>query len=172
MANDDQDLELDLENKEDSSSGKSKKFIIIGVAAVLLIAAGLAAFFMLGGDDSGAADTQDETVEVEKLPAQYVGVPEAITSNIPGKRKSRTVQIKMSFMVRSDDAKVAVKKHMPQLKNDVLMLVSQQSADELKTPEGRVALQQKSLETVQATLVDLVGEPTIEKVLFISFVIQ
>lgn len=172
MANEDQDLELDLDQEKNSAGGKSKKFIIIGVAAVLLIGGGVAAFFMLGGDDTNSADTQGETVEEEKLPAQYVGVPEAITSNLSGKGRSRTVQIKMSFMVRSDDAKHVVKKHMPQLKNDVLMLVSQQSAEELKTPEGRIALQQKSLETVQATLVDLVGEPTIEKVLFISFVMQ
>ncbi|TQV86705.1 flagellar basal body-associated FliL family protein [Aliikangiella coralliicola] len=172
MANDDQDLELDVEDGAGGSSGGSKKFIIIGVVAVLLIGAGVGAFLMLGGDDS-KSDASAEEVEVEdKEPAQYVGVPEAITSNIPGKRKSRTVQIKMSFMVRGDDARMTVKKHMPQLKNDVLMLVSQQSADELKTPEGRLALQQKSLETVQATLTDLVGEPTVEKVLFISFVMQ
>ena len=75
-------------------------------------------------------------------------------------------------MVRGDDAREAVRTHMPQLKNDVLMLVSQQSADELKTPEGRKALQQKALQTVQATLTELVGEPTVEKVLFVSFVMQ
>ena len=173
MANEDQDLELDIDAGGESGGGKSKKFIIIGAAAVLLIGAGIAAFFMFSGDSADSGEESAEAVEDEKKePAQYVGVPEAITSNIPGKRKSRTVQIKMSFMVRSDDAVDIVKLHMPQLKNDVLMLVSQQSADELKTPEGRLALQQKSLETVQATLTDLAGEPTVERVLFISFVMQ
>ncbi len=169
MANDDQDLELDLE--ENSTPGKSKKFLIIGIVAVLLIGGGVAAFFMMG-DDSDADAEQQEEVKEEKEPAQYIGVPESITSNIPGKSKNRTVQIKMSFMVRGDEAKDAVKTHMPQLKNDVLMLVSQQSADELQTPEGRVALQEKALETVQATLTELSGKPTVEKVLFISFVMQ
>ncbi|MCW8878787.1 MAG: flagellar basal body-associated FliL family protein [Kangiellaceae bacterium] len=173
MANEDQDLELDIDEGDSGASGKSKKFIIIGAAAVLLIGAGIAAFFMFSGDSASSGDETAETVEdAPKEPAQYVGVPEAITSNIPGNKRSRTVQIKMSFMVRGDDAVDTVKLHMPQLKNDVLMLVSQQSADELKTPEGRLALQQKSLETVQATLTDLVGEPTVERVLFISFVMQ
>jgi flagellar protein FliL len=169
MANDDQDLELDVEGEE--GGGKSKKLIVIIAIVVLLAGGGAAAFFLLGGEDSETSEVEEVVVE-EKEPAIYVGVPEAITSNIPGKTKNRTVQIKMNFMVRGSEAKDAVKSHMPQLKNDVLMLVSLQSADELQTPEGRHALQQKSLETVQATLTELVGKPTVERVLFISFVMQ
>jgi len=169
MANDDQDLELDLE--EETGGGKSKLIIMVA-AAVLLIGGGLAAFFLMSGDSDDATATEDSEVVEEKEPAQYVGVPEAITSNIPGKSRNRTVQIKMSFMVRGNDAVDIVKTHMPQLKNDVLMLVSQQSADELRTPEGRKKLQEASLETVQATLTGIVGEPIVEKVLFISFVMQ
>lgn len=175
MANQDQDLELDVQDDDlASTGGKSKLFIIIGIAAVLLIGGGGAAFLLLSDDPGSESElTEDGSEENKpKLPAQYVGVPEAITANIAGGRKSRTVQIKMSFMVRSDKAVESVKEHMPRLKNDVLMLVSQQNADELKTPDGRKILQEKSLETVQTTLTDLVGEPTVEKVLFISFVMQ
>lgn len=169
MANEDQDLENDLEGEK---KGGSKMMLII-IIAVVLIAGGAAAFFFLGGDDAPPAEGEEAAeVVVDKGPAEYIGVPESITSNLPGEKKSLTVQIKMSFLVRSGDAKDAVKTHMPRLKNDVLMLVSQETADELRTPEGRVALQQKSLETVQATLTALTGEPMIEKVLFISFVMQ
>lgn len=176
MANEDQDLEKDIEGEEGPAAGSgSKKMLIIIIVAVLL-AAGGGAFFLLSGDPPAETDENGEQVveekKVDKGPAEYVGVPESITSNLPGKEKNRTVQIKMSFVVRSEDAREAVRTHMPRLKNDVLMLVSQQSADELLTPEGRTLLQQKSLQTVQATLTDLVGKPTIEKVLFISFVMQ
>ncbi|MET1254784.1 flagellar basal body-associated protein FliL [Aliikangiella maris] len=172
MANEDQDLEIDVEGG--AGKGKSKMLIII-IAAVLLIGGGAAAFFMMGGEEEAPAETaegEEAAKPVNKEPAIYVGVPEAITSNLPGERKSRTVQIKMTFMVRGAENEDIVKDHMPQLKNDVLMLVSQQSADELKTPDGRVKLQQQSLETVQATLKDIVGQPVVEKVLFTSFVMQ
>ena len=169
MANEEQDL--DIESAVEGG-GKSKLIIIVALV-VLLIGGAIAAYFLLAGDSNSAEEsTSGEEVVEAKEPAQYVGVPEAITSNIPGKSKNRTVQIKMSFMVRGNDAVDAVKSHMPQLKNDVLMLVSQQSADELITPAGREKLQQASLETVQATLTELVGEPIVEKVLFISFVMQ
>lgn len=176
MADDDQDLELDVDEDEGengSEKGGSKKLIII-IAAVVLIGGGAAAFFLLGGDDQPVSEevVEGEDVVEEKLPAIYVGVPNAITANLPGAKKSRTVQVKLSFMVRSSDAKDNVRLHMPQLKNDVLMLVSQKNATELKTPEGRLKLQQEALETVQNTMTGLVDDPTIEKVLFVSFVMQ
>ncbi len=176
MAEDNQDLELDLEEGEEGEkgSGGSKKLIIIIVAAVLLIGGGVAAFFMLGDDSADVAEGEnpDGEIVVPKGPAIYVGVPNAITANLPGDRRSRTVQIKMSFLVRSQEAKEHIRQHMPQLKNDVLMLVSQKNANELKLPEGRQKLQAEALVTVQKTLTDLVGEPTVEKVLFVSFVMQ
>jgi len=170
MANDEQDLELDVDGE--SEGGGSKKMIII-IAAVVLIGGGAAAFFLLGGDSEEAPSEEQRTEEViEPQEAIYVGVPNAITANLPGSKRSRTIQIKLSFLVRSAEAKDLVKQHMPQLKNDVLMLVSQKNADDLKQPDGRVKLQQEALQTVQKTLTGITGEPTIEKVLFVSFVMQ
>lgn len=176
MAEDDQDLELDLEEGEEGeeSSGGSKKLIIIIVAAVLLIGGGAAAFFMMGDDSAEVAESENPDGEIveEKGPAIYVGVPNAITANLPGDKRGRTVQIKISFLVRSAEAKDHIRQHMPQLKNDILMLVSQKNANELKLPEGRQKLQAEALTTVQKSLTELVGEPTVEKVLFVSFVMQ
>ncbi len=176
MANEDQDLELDVnddknEGKTSGGLGKGKLLIIIGI--VLVISLAVAAYFLFFGDDKKTEDTKEEVEVVEKKePPEYIGFPQPITANLPGASKNRTVQIKMTFMVRGSDSVAEVKKHMPRLKNDVLMLVSQQTADILQTPEGRVELQAKALETVQQTLTELVGKPLVEKVLFVNFVMQ
>ncbi len=174
MAQDDQDLELDVEGGDDSGGGKgSKKLIIIIAAAVLLLGGGAAAFFLMGDSEPASEPAEgEEAVVEEKGPAIYVGIPNAITANLPGDRKSRTVQIKLSLMVRSNEAKDHIKQHMPQIKNDILMLLSQKNAQELKTPEGYDKLKEETLTTVQDTLTKLVNEPTVEKVLFVSFVMQ
>ena len=173
MANDDADLENDVEEEEGGGKGGSKKLIIIIIIAVVLIGGGAAAFFLLGGDSEEPAEGEEAVEEVvEVKEAIYVGVPNAITANLPGAKRSRTVQVKMSFLVRSEEAKNNVKTHMPQLKNDILMLVSQKNADDLKLPEGRQKLQEEALTTVQTTLKNLVGDETVEKVLFVSFVMQ
>ncbi len=177
MAEDDQDLELDLEESEESEGGllANKKLIIIIAGAVLLVVVlGLLAFFIFGSDsqETDEEEVAEEVVVKEKGPAIYVGVPNAITANLPGRNKNRTVQIKMTFLVRSSDAARNVAQHMPQLKNDVLMLVSQKNAEELRTPGGVETLKREALTTVQKSLKDLVNDPSVEKVLFISFVMQ
>jgi flagellar FliL protein len=169
MAEEEQELELDVEE----GGGSKKKLIIIIAAAVLLLGGG-AAFFFIGGDDTAAADeqTEEQTEQEAKLPAIYVGVPGAIISPIKGERKDRMVQIKMSFVVRGPESEDKVKKHMPRLKNDLLTLVSQSKADVIITPEGRNKLQQDLLTVVQQTMTQLEGDNHIEKVLFVSFVMQ
>lgn len=174
MAKDDQGFEIDVDDS-DAPGGVSKKSIIISIAAAILIGVGVAVFLMLGGEScvpEEAKECDEVASDKKKGPAQYIGVPQPIIANIPGKKRNRTVQIRMTFMVRSDEARGAVQSHIPQLKNDVLMLVSQQSADEIKTPEGRKKLQAQSLEIVRERLEELVGEPMVEKVLFTSFVMQ
>ncbi|NVJ49512.1 MAG: flagellar basal body-associated FliL family protein [Gammaproteobacteria bacterium] len=169
MADDNQELELDVEEK----GGKGKLLIIIA-AAVLVIGGGLAAWFLMSGDDEEVS-TETETeqpAEDIKSPAIYVGVPEAIISPLSGSSRNRMVQIKMSFMVRSPESEDLVKKHMPRLKNDLLVLVSGADADEAITPEGRKKLQQACLETARATMKSLEGAEHIEQVLFVSFVMQ
>jgi flagellar FliL protein len=171
MAEKENELELDVGEK----SGGKLKIIIIVVVALLLGGAG--AFFFLGGDDKTETGGEGETgtpeeVTPTKEPAIYVGVPEAIISPVKGKTRTRMVQIKMSFMVRGAESEERVKTHMPRLKNDLLALVSASSADEIITPEGRQKLQQQALEVVQNTMTELEGKPHIEKVLFVSFVMQ
>ncbi|NVJ60328.1 MAG: flagellar basal body-associated FliL family protein [Gammaproteobacteria bacterium] len=172
MADEEQELELEVEG----GGGKSKMLlIIIGAVAVLLIGAGAAWFFLSGEDDSGDSPDSTETteqVDEVKAPAIYIGVPEAIVSPVAGESKDRIVQIKMSFVVRSPESEDLVKKHMPRLKNDLLMLVSASSADRIITPEGRNELQTKCLEVVQQTMKQLEGAEHVEKVLFVSFVMQ
>lgn len=172
MADEEQELELEVED----GGSKSKLWIIIGAVTVALIIGVGGTWFFLSGDDSEAVttdgdETADATAEV-KAPAIYIGVPEAIVSPVKGEARDRMVQIKMSFVVRSPESEDLVKKHMPRLKNDLLMLVSAANADRIITPEGRNELQQQCLDVVQKTMQQVEGAEHVEKVLFVSFVMQ
>ncbi len=166
----DNETELELDVGEESGGGKLKIIIIVAVA--LILAGGGAFFFLSGGDEAAEAETVEENGAKQKQPAIYVGVPEAIISPLKGKTRNRMVQIKMSFVVRGSQSASLVKTHMPRLKNDLLTLVSAADADEVIKPEGRLKLQQEALKVVQATMTQLEGNPHIEKVLFVSFVMQ
>ncbi len=161
------------ELKLDDEGGKSNKMIIIIAVVAFLVIGGGAAFFFLGGDDPAPAEGDDvaEPVVV-KEPASYVGVPGAITAQIKGEKKDRMVQIKLSFLVRGNEAENGVKKHMPRLIDQINIVVASAIADEIITPEGRAKLQEECLKVVQQVMQEIEGKPFVEKVLFVSFVMQ
>ncbi|WP_144395180.1 flagellar basal body-associated FliL family protein [Pleionea sediminis] len=165
-----EDEELALDGEEGKGGNKWLIIIIVGVAALGLGVG--AAWFFLSGDDSGEATTVDAEAEPKKEPAIYVGVPGAIISPIKGDKRDRMVQIKISFLVRGIEAEDKVKKHMPRLTNDLLTLVSQANADVIIKPDGRQTLQDNALLKVQETMTEVEGQPFVEKVLFVSFVMQ
>ena len=192
-----EDLSLDdtkeeSENEEGESTGSKKKLIIIAAAAaVLLIGGGAAAYFLLMGDSDESANpvAESEITEVEgdaeetakpaevvppppKGDAIYVSVPEPFLVNIKSGKRTRMMQIKIQFMVRSKEAEDAVKLHMPLIRNNMLDFFSTADANEVRTREGRDALKDGALETAKKVVKEQVGFDAIEMVLFTGFVVQ
>ncbi|PCJ49987.1 MAG: flagellar basal body-associated protein FliL [Gammaproteobacteria bacterium] len=195
----DEDLSLDdkdedaTEGSEEnaSSGGKKKLIIIIAVAVVLLIGGGAAAYFLIfaesdeattpitevdGISEEGVAKAVDKPpkkiVVPDKGEAIYISIPDPFLVNIKSGKRSRMMQIKVQFLVRSNEAEDLVKQHMPLIRNDMLDFFSLADADEVRTREGRNALKQGALETAQQVMKDQVGYEAIELVLFTGFVVQ
>lgn len=183
---DKQDLELG-----EAAKGGSKKKLIIIVAAVLVLAiGGGAAFFLLkkspepaegehaaaeGSEHGDAAGHEAEPEEepVEGAPSLlYVPLPEAIIANLPSESKPRTIKIQVTFAVKNAHAEETVKKHLPLLGSEVLMLLSATTAEQLMTPEGQQGFRDQALQKVQAAMEHEEHKPLIEKILFTQFVMQ
>jgi len=189
----------DLELGEAAKGGGKKKLIIIIVAAVLILAiAGGAAVFLMkkkpapaDGEaatsesaehaepadhepEAGAEGETDEDEEhVEGEPSLlYVALPEAIVANLPSETKSRTIKIQVTFAVKNAHAEAAVKKHLPLLGSEVLMLLSATAAEQLMTTEGQQAFRDQALLKVRAAMELEEHKPLVEKILFTQFVMQ
>lgn len=175
--------ELEMEE----GGGKSKKLIIIIAVVVLLVIGGGAAFFFMGGsDETPAAD--EATLDDDKAgaaeaaaPAEksvsvgtalYVAMPRPFVFNVPGSVRDRLVQIKVQLLVRGDSAEEQAKRHIPLIEGALLKTFSSTNADDLSTTAGKQALKAKSLQDVQAAMVDITGKKIVEQVLFTGFVMQ
>lgn len=172
--------------------GNKKLIIIIAAAAVLLIGGGAAAYFLLaGGSDEETDSTDLEITEVkegeetadsepvakavpepEKGEAIYIGVAEPFLVNIKSGKRTRMMQIKIQFMVRSKEAEDAVKLHMPLIRNNLLDFFSTADAKEVTTREGRSALKDGALKVAREVVKEQVGFEAVELILFTGFVIQ
>lgn len=175
----------DLELGEAAKGGSKKKLIIIIAAVVLLAVAGGAAFFLLKktpepaeGDAAATAESAEHPAEEEEVPEEgapslrYVALTNPIIANLASTGKSRTIKIQVVYAVKTLSAEEAVKKHLPLLGSEFLLLLSSVPADQLLTAEGQQAFRDQALENARATLEREEKKPLVERILFTQFVMQ
>ncbi len=139
---------------------KSKKmlFIIIGVVVLALVGAG-AAFFLMKQNQAEAAegDGSEEAYAAEtakkdpKTPPTFLPL-DAMVVNLADEGGNRFVQ--MAITLQLTDAKVAedMKVFMPSIRNSILMLISQRTAEEMLRIEGKEALIQDIIAEVSMVM--------------------
>lgn len=181
----DEDLELndDNENNPEGKKFNKKPIIIIAILVLLGTGIGVGAYFLLGNNTEatstettgeGEPTVPDEVVDNKKAKSEaiYVPISEPILVQIQGKKKARMLQVKISFLVRSSVAEVATQKHMPLIKNNLIMYFSAANSENLVTAEGKVALKDGALKVVQDLLKEQTGKIQVEQLLFTGFVMQ
>ncbi|MCG8316735.1 MAG: flagellar basal body-associated protein FliL [Pseudomonadales bacterium] len=158
------------EQKEGEEKPKSKMMLIIIIVLVaVLVGGGVAAFFLL----SGGEETTEEVAETpSNAPAIYFDLKPPFVVNYNWKGRQRYVQISVAVMTRNEAVIEALQKHMPLVRNNLVMVFGSQEFEGLKTKEGKEALRQKALEELQLVVTDEIGEAGVEKVLFTNFVMQ
>lgn len=158
----------DEKDNQDDAPPKSKMMLIIIIVAVvaLLIGGGVAAFLLMG------EEAPAEATEPAVKPAIYHELKPPFVVNYQWQGRQRYAQISISIMTRDGSAIAALEKHMPLVKNNLLEVFGSQDFDGLRTPEGKEALRQQALETLQQIVLDETGNAGIEQVLFTNFVMQ
>ncbi len=102
----------------------------------------------------------------------YFALEPPFTVNLADEGVTRYLQVEVQVMARKQDAIDAVTLHMPVIRNQLLLLFSQNKVEELRSREAREALQKKALEEVRKILKAETGKPGIEALYFTSFVTQ
>jgi flagellar FliL protein len=167
--------ELDgVEGEQGAEAPKGgKKPLIIGLAALLLLGGGgFGAWKMMSGakpDAKGAVKKE----EVEKLPPRYINLDPPFVVNFEAESMVRFLQVTVGVMTRDPAVELIVKENDPRVRNDLLMILSNQTYATVSTLEGKEALRTRCLESVRGIVKEMGGEPKkIEALYFTSFVMQ
>lgn len=169
------------QNPEEGKPKGKKKLIIIIVAAVLLLGGGGAAawFFLLSGDPPAEAgeEAEGEAAEaeepVERAEALYVGLDPAFVINFhDANDRRRFLKAELSVVTRDPETQAALVKHMPMVRNALVLLFSRQVYEDLIPHEGKEALRAAARDEVEQVLASEAGSAEVEDVLFTSFVMQ
>jgi flagellar protein FliL len=164
MANN-EDLNLDV-NPAGPASGRLW-LVVLGVFTLGVALAGGASYVLLGGAERLA----DRGAEPSP-PAVYLAIEPALVVNFQGEGRVRYVQVGVVVSSTEQRAMDAVERHMPVIRNNLIMLLSDKTYEELNSSEGKEQARRQVLETIQQVLLDRTGEGGVEAVYFTSFVMQ
>lgn len=167
---------------------KKKKLtllIIIGVVLLALAGGGTFAVLHFMGGDKKAETAQEEHGEKAEGEdgKEGEGAPEheALTyfpfeppflTNFVINGRPRYLQLSLTLASRDKPTIEAVEKHMPLVRNRIVMLLSGEQFDLLRMRAGREALQGKLQDAIKQVLEKEHVEAKIDKVLFTNFVMQ
>ena len=140
---------------------KSKKLLIIIVAAVVIVAlvAGGAFFYIskqraaAAEEDEGGGHQKTTSHEAPKTPPAYLPLDNMVV-NLADPGGEKVAQVGITLEVVDAKAVDAVKSFLPTIRSGILMLISQKTAQELLTSEGK---QQLAKEILRETAIPFGG---------------
>ena len=168
------------DSTEASSSPKKKMIIMIGGGVLLLVIIALTLFFTGVFDkepvvDDASLETTTQTVEkeepVEVSVVLYHALEPAFKVNLQ-KGNIRVMKIAISLVTGSEKVIDALKLHNPLLRNNILMILSSQDPELLKTAAGKSQLQLDIQTEVNEILANKKVGSVIDGVFFTELVMQ
>ena len=145
---------------------KSKlKWIIIITSVVLLIGAG--GFF---GYSKFKNNTKVKATTEKKQKASIICPMKSFVVNLLDKKgvERRYLKVTIEVEVGNEASKQLIEKNDPQLRDSVLMLLSNQTFNEINTMEGKLELKQELL----SRMGQILGNGVVRRIYFTEFVVQ
>ena len=179
-----QNLDKEDDKNEQVQEPVKKKFsmgkiIIILVSVLVLAGGGAGAYFYFGqtpeGDATASAAAgakKGKSVNHAKAPPVYYAFDPAFIVNFQDNSAIRFLQVTIEVMSRDPLAIEAVKTHMPVIRNNLVLLLSSQTPENIMTREGKEKIRTDALKEMQKVMTEQTGSPSIEAVYFTGFVMQ
>ena len=177
------------DNEKDSvvanKGGGMVKILIIIISVVVLMAASIGAtLYFTGIISSGEkGEAVSETHQIEKTDSNqakgkevkepiYYAFDPAFVVNFNDGKNIRYLQLTMEVMTYKESVVEDMEKHMPVLRNNLIMMFSNLNYEVINTVAGKRKLQNEALTEIKSILLEKTGEEGVEEVYFTGFVMQ
>ena len=153
-----------------------KAWFFGGLGIVLVLLGGLGAGLYVGGFWDGQNGPETEKAEdaeptPKDAPPIYYAIESPFVVNLEGKRL-RFLQLKVELVAGEQGVLDAVERHMPRIRNDLIMLFSGVEYDRIRQKDGRESLQEAAHDKIVEVL-EAEDEPAdLRAVLFTNFIVQ
>nr|WP_177325818.1 flagellar basal body-associated protein FliL [Stutzerimonas stutzeri] len=120
---------------------------------------------------AGPAFAQDSAGEAANQTLYYALTP-AMVGNYGSGERLKYYKADVALRVASKEAEERVKHHEPLIRNQLVMLFSQQTDETLGSVEAKEQLRQEALKQVREVLEQEEGKPLVDDLLFNNLIIQ
>ena len=116
---------------------------------------------------------EDEAAPKKKEPA-YVSLGKPMVLNLTGGKRRRLtfLQVAADVLVKDDEAKAVVEQHIPAIRHQLILTLSEQKADDLKSPATREKIRQQLTNQVRDMIEEMTDNNDIDEILFTTFLVQ
>lgn len=116
----------------------------------------------------------DEPVNVEPKPqAPRLVTIAPMTVNLVNERDEPSLlYVGFALEVADDATQTLLQQYMPQVRSQLLTLLSGQNTTQVITPQGKAALAARILQTLKQPLAPQQPEPSVLRVLYTDFIVQ
>jgi flagellar FliL protein len=164
------------EQAEAQGSNSTKLVLMMIIGAVVLVAVSMGGIFFLlksmGMLNQGGG--QQQQMVDKNAPAIYFPLEPAFVVNFNERGRNRYLQVGVEIMARDPAAVAEIEKHLPVIRNNLLLLFGSQDAETLRSPEGKEKIREEALTEIKRIIQTEAGKVSeaIEQVLFTTFVMQ
>jgi flagellar FliL protein len=161
---------------------KKKLFIVILIVVLLLSGIGAGVYYFLFQTPAAESDAGEATAGTNADAAKKDGkgkppvflALESFTVNLKTApdEGQQYLQIGMTLELRSDRSVDPIKQRIPQVRNRVLMLLTNSKASDLATSEGKEKLVEEIKTQINAMYPQMINDAPVFGVFFTSFIIQ
>ena len=102
----------------------------------------------------------------------YLALDPPFTVNIPDENSLRFLQVAVQLKINPPEAATSVIEHSSAIRHNMILLLSEQRAQDLYSTVGKERLRGKALKEIRTILQGKIGEAEIENIFFTTFIIQ
>lgn len=158
--------------KSKAKAKGSRKLLWIVMAVVVLGGGGGGGWWWWQHQQAVAHAASKVAVAKVRAQAQYYALEPAFVVNLTDEESVRYLQADLQLMTRDDATLAAFATHAPAIRNRLLLLFGQQSAQQIAQRSGKERLQEAALAEVRKLLKGEGAPDKVEAVIFTSLVTQ
>lgn len=157
--------------------GGMLKYILIaaGVLALIGVSVGVSVYMATSatGDTTadGKAAEKKAVPKITKTPFYYKFDPPFVV-NFNASSNYRFLQVQVEVLTYDQAVIPVIEQNLPVIQNNLIFLLSDLTADQIMSNEGKAKIREDSLKVIQQVIADRTGKPGVEEVYFTSFVMQ